>query len=310
MIYLFTALYCEAQIFIKHFHLEKNLENTRFQEFYSEAAGVRLTITGVGEIAAAVAVAGACAKYKPQEHDILLNAGICAHTAGNEGVFVCNKITELATGKTFYPDILYGHDFKEEAIVTGMSVWNKEESGSCTSEMNSSGTLYDMEAAAVYQAGAYFFGPHQMMFLKIVSDNGAANMTPKKQAELLNIVRLTEIYQNGLVNWVEKLIEISYRSRRQEDGISKEYYRQYNESRLLPGSEILFENEPLLEKLCADLHCSKVMRDSLEQYIRYMELSGTDYVPVIQEMYREELLPCKDKREGKLRFEELKRRLL
>lgn len=289
MIYLFTALYCEAQIFIKHFHLEKNLENTRFQEFYSEAAGVRLTITGVGEIAAAVAVAGACAKYKPQEHDILLNAGICAHTAGNEGVFVCNKITELATGKTFYPDILYGHNFKEEAIVTGMSVWNKEESGSCTSEMNPSGTLYDMEAAAVYQAGAYFFGPHQMMFLKIVSDNGAENMMPEKQAELLNIDSLMEKYRNDLVNWVEKLIEISDRSRRQEEDI---------------------KNEPLLEKLCADLHCSKVMRDSLERYIRYMELSGTDYVPAIQEMYREELLPCKDKREGKLRFEELKRRLL
>lgn len=304
MIYLFTALYCEAQVFIKHFHLEKNLENTGFQEFYSEAAGVRLTITGVGEIAAAVAVAGACAKYKPKKDDMLLNVGICAHTAGKESVFVCNKITELATGKTFYPDILYAHNFKEEAIVTGMSVQNGEENGSLTSEMFSSGTLYDMEAAAIYQAGAYFFGPHQMMFLKIVSDNGAANLTPKKQAEVLHVDRLMETYQNDLVNWVEKLIAIVHRSGRQEDNISKEYYRRDNEGCLLP------ENEPLLEKLCADLHCSKVMRDSLEQHIRYMELSGTDYVPVVQEMYREELLPCKDKREGKLRFEELKRRLL
>lgn len=206
MIYLFTALYSEAQIFIKHFHLKKNPENIRFQEFYSEAAGVRLTITGVGEIAAAVAVAGACAKYKPQEGDMLLNAGICGHMAGNEGVFVCNKITELATGKTFYPDILYRHNFKEEAIVTGMTVWSREESCPLTSEMVSFGTLYDMEAAAVYQAGAYFFGPHQMMFLKIASDNGAVNATPKKQAELLNIDRLMETYQNDLVNWVLRKI--------------------------------------------------------------------------------------------------------
>lgn len=309
MIYLFTALYCEAQIFIKHFHLEKNLENTRFQEFYSEEAGVRLTITGVGEIAAAAAVGGICMKYSPKADDMLINVGVCAHTAGNEGVFMCNKITELATGKTFYPDILYRHNFKEEAIVTGMTVWNGEKSGAGISETFLGETLYDMEAAAIYQAGACFFGPHQMMFLKIVSDKGAADVAPEKQGELLNIDRLMETYQNDLVNWLEKLIEIADRSRRQEDDISKEYYRRYNESCLLPENETLSESETLLEKLCSDLHCSKVMRDSLEQYIRYMELSGTDYIPVIQEMYREGLLPCKDKREGKLRFEEIKRRL-
>lgn len=288
MIYLFTALYCEAQIFIKHFHLERNIENARFQEFYSEEAGVRLVITGVGEISAAAAVGGICMKYSPKADDMLLNVGFCAHTAGNEGIFVCNKITELATGKTFYPDILYRHNFKEEALLTGMTVWNGEKGGAGISEEFLGENLYDMEAAAVYQAGAYFFGPHQMMFLKIVSDNGAVNLTPKKQVELLNVDRLVGTYQNDLVNWVEKLIEIADRSRGREDDI---------------------KDELILEKLCADLHCSKVMRDSLEQYIRYMELSGTDYVPVIQEMYREELLPCKDKREGKLRFEELKRRL-
>lgn len=278
MIFLFTALYCEAQVFIKHFHLEKNLENTQFQEFYSEAAGIRLTITGVGEIAAATVVGGICMKYRPKPEDMLINIGICAHTAGGTGVFVCNKITELSTAKTFYPDILYRHNFKEEAVVTGMKVWNGEE--------ECSGILYDMEAAAIYQAGAYFFGPHQMMFLKIVSDKGAAKTMPENQAELLRIDGLLEAYQEVLVNWIEQLCEIVNASEGEQQ-----------------------ENEQFLEKLCTDLHCSKTMRAWLKQHIRYMELSGTDCVSVIQEMYREGLLPCKDKREGKQCFEELKRRL-
>ncbi|MDE6568236.1 MAG: spore photoproduct, partial [Lachnospiraceae bacterium] len=155
MIYLFTALYAEADLFIKKYHLEKNLENTRFQEFYQEEYGIRLTITGVGEIAAASAVSSVCSIYKPMKGDILLNIGTCAHLAGKEGVFLCNKIIEQATGKTFYPDLLYRHTLQEETIVTGMQPYNQE-------EHIRHGNLYDMEAAAIYQAGSYFFAPHQI----------------------------------------------------------------------------------------------------------------------------------------------------
>lgn len=315
MIYLFTALYCEAQIFIKQFRLEKNLESTQFQQFDNEAAGIRLVITGVGEIAAAAAVASVCTKYKPKDGDMLLNVGICAHTGEDAGIFVCNKITEQATGKTFYPDILYRHNFKEEAIVTGMTVWNGEERGVGISETVSAGTLYDMEAAAVYQAGSYFFGPHQMLFLKIVSDQGAVYEVSEKQAEHLRIERLMEASQEILVRFVEQCLSIAGRNTQQENNLLWEN-GQLQENGLpqktgqLQENDVQQDKEALIEKLCIDLHCSKVMRDSMQQHIRYLTLSGTDYVSVIQAMYREGLLPCKDKREGKLRFEELKRRLL
>lgn len=29
-----------------------------------------------------------------------------------------------------------------------------------------------MEAAAIYQAGNYYYAPHQMLFLKVVTDHG------------------------------------------------------------------------------------------------------------------------------------------
>ncbi len=283
-IYLFTALYCEAHMFIKHFRLEKNTESTRFQEFYNETAGIRLTITGTGEIAAAAAAASVCTKYGAGEGDVLLNIGTCAHMSGSAGIFVCNKITEQATGKTFYPDILYRHHFREEALVTGMRLRSRGDAAAA-SEADLGGTLYDMEAAAIYQAGSYFFGPHQMLFLKVVSDAGAANSVSKEQ-----IAHVLEGCQEPLFDFIGQL-SILVRGNRQE------------ETCFLP------ENEALAEKLCLDMHCSKVMRDSLRQHIRYLTLTGTDYASVIREMYEEGLLPCNDKREGKLCFEELKRRL-
>lgn len=291
MIYMFTALYCEAHTFIRQFNLTKNPENTWFQEFRNEAAGIVLAVTGAGEIAAAATVGSVCAMYRPKREDVLFNVGICAHTGEADGIFLCNRITEQATGKTFYPDMLYRHGFREAAIVTGMLPWDREEDGSKlpaaspagASAAVSAAALYDMEAAAVYQAGSGFFGPHQMIFLKAVSDSGAAKSVSPKQAE-----SLMEKYQDRIMDYIRQVQKIT------ESG--------HGES---PQQE-----EELLEKLSADLHCSRAMRDSLRQYIRYLTLVGGDCVPVIQDMYEKGLLPCRDKREGKQRFEEFKRRVL
>lgn len=283
MIYIFTALYCEAQIFIRQYRLKKNLKSTRFQEFDNEETGIRLILTGSGEIAAATAVGSVCTACPPKEQDVLLNIGTCAQTGGSPGVFLCNKIIEQATEKTFYPDILYPHHFLEETIVTGVKTWDKEADNDMT--LTTEGSLHDMEAAAIYQAGSYFFGPHQMVFLKIVSDGGDANVVSERQ-----INGLMEAHQKMLFEFVGDLCEYA----RANAGTKK---------------NMTCSQEAFLEKLCADLHCSRAMRDSLIQHIHYLALEGVEYVPVIQEMYGEGLLPCKDKREGKLRFEEFKGRL-
>ena len=283
MIYLFTALYCEASLFIKRFHLTKNPENTIFQEFYNEEAGIRLTVTGVGEIAAAAAVSCICSTYRPTINDLLLNVGTCGRYAERGGVFLCNKIIELVTGKTFYPDILYRHTFDEAEIVTGMRLFDRDDGELL--ERCPKGVLYDMEAAAVYQAGTYFVGPHQMAFLKVVSDNGNAKGMTREQIE-----QLMEQFSDRLCGFVERIDRVSSSLAENDTGWS---------DRL----------EMLFVKMCVDLHCSKVMGDSLRQYIRYFSLSGTDVEAVVTDMYESGRLPCKDKREGKQRFEELKRRL-
>lgn len=285
MIDIFTALYCEATIFIKHFNLIKNQENTWFQQFYNETAGIRLTITGVGEIAAASAVGSVCSVYRPTQEDLLLNIGICAHTAKNDGIFLCNKIIESATGRTFYPDMLYRHPFAEETIITGMRPYHSNHDFSQILADALSGALYDMEAAAVYQAGIRFFGPHQMIFLKAVSDSGTEEEVSKER-----VVLLMEKYKDCILDYIGQLSAITQKNRCGKNRLCR-------------------EEETLVETFCRDLHCSKAMHDSMKQYIRYLTLAKIDYISVIRDMYEKNLIPCKDKKEGKQRFEEFKRSL-
>lgn len=304
MIYIFTALYCEAQMFIEQYHLKKRIESNCFQQFYNKEAEVLLTVSGAGEVCAAAAVGSVCTKDRPGQSDFLLNIGICGGSSGKEGVFLANKLTEQATGKTFYPDMLYRHCFQEAGILTGMTMWKAGEwelSGetvrrhSGEQEMserrNQNGMLqadlYDMEAAAVYQAGAYFFAPHQMMFLKIISDHGEGR---KLSAE--DVRQCMEPYKDGIVLFLEQL-----------KGAGRGSF--YEDSARRERDEAV---EEWCRKLGADMHCSKTMEHTLRQYLRYAVL--TEAEEVIEGMYREHRLPCKDKREGKRCFEILKQRLL
>lgn len=280
MIYLFTALYSEAQIFIERFHLKKLADSQQFQQFRNESGQLLLTVSGVGEIAAAAAVSGVCTKYPPDRGDVLVNAGCCAGTTGRDGVYMIHKLTEQTTGKTFYPDLLYRHTFQEAELCTVMKPWKN--TGNQTDTV-----LYDMEAAAVCQAGAYFFGPHQMVFLKVISDSGEGNRLTAEEIRLR-----MEVHGKSICAFLEQLLRIT-----QEAG-------------WMAGTDGCSGMEQWIRQLGADLHCSRAMEHSLRQYMRYAMLAEVDYESVIQQLYEEKRLPCRDKREGKRCFEELKQRLL
>lgn len=285
MIYIFTALYCEASGFIRQFHLKKT-SNAFFQQFVSESPQILLTISGVGEIAAAAAVSSVCTSHPPGRDDFFINIGTCAGTAGQGELFLIHKLVEQPTGKTFYPDLLYRHDFQEAGLVTGMVPYTASDAGL---------SLYDMEAAAVYQAGAYFLGPHQMIFLKVVSDRGEGDRLSEERVR-----QLMEMHMDSICTFLERLLCQSQTMRAgQADGTlhPKQKWRE--------GARM----EQWLHQLCTDLHCSKTMEHSLRQHIRYAVLTEIDVQAVIEELYRENKLPCRDKREGKQRFEEFRQRL-
>ena len=304
MIYVVTALYHEAHGFIRELELKKNTAYAPFEVFDNENAGIRLVVTGVGEIAAAAVVAAVCAQDGADAADFLINIGCCAaanagadsgcetvdsgmdsgygaaHAAQIGDLYVCHKITEQATGKTFYPDILYRHPWKERELVTGMQPLQRAAAH---------GALYDMEAAAVYQAGIRFFSPDRMLFLKVVSDFGIAGQE-RMTAEALT--GLLEQHVKEVVAFLTNLREAA------------------DEEETLRNDGILQEDETVLERLFAALHCSQTMRASARQYITYAALTGYDWKAELEEWYARGLLPCKDRREGKVRLEELKQVLL
>lgn len=326
MIYVVTALYQEAHGLIRELELKKNTAYAPFEVFNNENAGIRLVVTGVGEIAAAAATAAVCARDGADAADFLINIGCCAaanagadrgcepadrDTDSGSGVanagadrgceivdrgmdsgsgvanaaqigdlYLCHKITEQATGKTFYPDILYRHPWKERELVTGMQPLQRTAA---------QGVLYDMEAAAVYQAGIRFFSPDRMLFLKVVSDFGVVGQE-RMTAETL--AGLLEQHVKAVAAFLANLREAA------------------DEEETLRSDGILQEDEAVLEQLFAALHCSQTMRASARQYITYAALTGYDWKAELKEWYARGMLPCKDRREGKVRLEELKQVLL
>ena len=153
-----------------------------------------------------------------------------AHAAQTGDLYVCHKITEQATGKTFYPDILYRHPWKERELVTGMQPLQRAAAH---------GALYDMEAAAVYQAGIRFFSPDRMIFLKVVSDSGVAGQE-----------RMTAETLAGLLEQHVKAVA----------GFLTNLWKAADEEETLRSGGILQEDEAVLEQLFAALHCSQTMR--------------------------------------------------
>ncbi len=168
MITYIAALYAEAKPFIEALQLKKIQEEHRLQLFGSEHC--RLLLTGTGEIAAATSVASYFTKYPPEADHILVNVGIAGAvpSASIGALFYISGITEQVTGRTFYPDLLFRHDFVlSHAVTCALPVTSMAE---LKHSSTSTGTLVDMEAAAIYQAALPYLSTDRMYFFKVVSD--------------------------------------------------------------------------------------------------------------------------------------------
>jgi hypothetical protein len=246
---------------------------------------------------------------------MLLNFGVCAGVNVPCGdLYLCSKLTELETGRTFYPDMLYRHPFGEAALVTGRNIWT----GSRQDKMQlaegsreaESATLYDMEAAAIYQAASYYVGPHRMQFLKLVSDNGTGNEANTGSNAEIGACVVGQEHNTRVSSVTPAAIRQRIQAHEPEIFAYMDWLIAFVQQETEKTKSVSENDNPWFERLCADLHCSKVMGDELWQQLYYQELSGNCYEKILQGMYAEGLLPCKDKREGKKCLEELKRRFL
>ena len=282
MVYVFCAFYGECSGLIKHYNLKKRQTDKyyRFDVFENENQPVRIILTGQGSVMAAAAVSGAASFFGIKAEDAIINVGTCAGDYEPGQVFICNKITEEATGRTFYPDMILRSSLPERELVTAPVVIRKSIHEYANKDSHNM-VLYDMEAAAIYQAANLYVGPHRMGFVKVVSDNG-------------DIEGLTPDFIKGLM--AEAVDEIA------------SYVDMFvTDTHDMCRAE---ESTQFTNQLCKDLHCSKVMENQVRQLIKYLSLEGTDYMTYINKLYNEGRLPAHDKKNGKVCLDEIKRELL
>ena len=282
MVYVFCAFYGECSGLIKHYNLKKRQTDKyyRFDVFENENQPVRIILTGQGSVMAAAAVSGAASFFGIKAEDAIINVGTCAGDYEPGQVFICNKITEEATGRTFYPDMILRSSLPERELVTAPVVIRKSIHEYANKDSHNM-ALYDMEAAAIYQAANLYVGPHRMGFVKVVSDNGdIEGLTPDF------IKGLMAEAVDEIASYVDMFVADTHDMCRAE------------------------ESTQFTNQLCKDLHCSKVMENQVRQLIKYLSLEGTDYMTYINKLYNEGRLPAHDKKNGKVCLDEIKRELL
>ncbi len=289
MLYLFSALYCEVQPLLRALALKKvqatSGAHIPFQQFINEDNSICLTLTGPG-ISAAAAVASVLALQPPSAADLLLSFGSCAAPLAGDGdrpngIYRLVKLLDFASLRSFYPDLLYPSQFPEAGCLSFPRVLNlqSESADWQTAVLDTMKRehcqLYDMEAAAVYQAGSPFLGPHQMHFLRLISDPGEGRTVRPED--------ISRAVEKEMPRLLQEISDMLARIRQEKE------------------KPPLFspEKETLCERLQQDLHCSVVMAAQLRQLLRYLSLAEQPWQAAVASLYENGTLPCRDRRRGK-----------
>ena len=280
MIYIFTALFPEAKPLISHLGLKRSADQERFPVYTSPDQEFLLAVTGTGPVSAAIVSSYVFTCRKPQPSDHIVNVGVCAGlgTAQAGECYLCTSLGETDTGKSYYPDLLWKHSFPEAALFTGSRILSDPDDSSIAGYIDKDRPLlYDMEATALYQSASVYAGPHQMSFLKIVSDRADGHVPSAKE-----VSELVGKHLPAVLAYIDRL----------------------------PDSAQEAPSLPMLEQLSEDLHCSVSMKYMLQQYLTWAALSNSSPEEKIRQLYAAGTLPCKDRKEGKKILEQLRSFLL
>lgn len=284
MIYIACALYDEALPWIERFKLRKNTEASKFQIFEGETA--YLVVTGTGIMKAAVALTYLCTLHMPCRNDIFMNTGVCGASkdSGAEGnLYLIHKITGASDGRSYYPDILYAHDFAEGEVTSFFEI----------QKALADGQLADMEAEGLWSAASVFFGPDKMLFFKYISDFGDGSVTRQK---VRNLSYRAEML---IGTWLEENFLKAQAGEKRPDS----FFKTSGEQDALADNQ---RGEDKADSLLSHLRATAAMKDKLMAHLYYNALCGRDTTDILEETLK---LPCCNKNEGKILFNRLLKRL-
>lgn len=274
MIYYSIALFAEAKPLIKRLNLKKDNKNSKFQIFHNPSH--LLVITGTGAISAAAGTTYLLALYPPSPGDVFLNIGICGTSAKqlHKGqLCIASKITDLATGRCVYPELLYCHPFLEYPLHTAPRILSADTSEGLF--------LADLEAFSIYQCACVFFKSSHIFILKVVADHLAdAGQTPREIPALVN-KSLGQI-----LNWLDQLKALT------------------DQPEPAFTDEELALTDLLGERLCL----SETMRHQLKQLLWYERLRHGQLNAFLKHLIKN-IGPNLNKKEGKQQFEAIRQQI-
>lgn len=205
----------------------------------------------------------------PNDH--LINFGICA--GKNIGdLYLCNKIIGE---DIYYPDIVNNSNIATSSITTINQLADKK------LVRNNPNMLYDQESWLICKQARHYISPHQISILKIVSDNGNADITNIKS----NINNLIKANLCKIQSYIENTRKLFLKI---NNNAPKKNY----------------------SKIISTLKCSESMKNQLYQLINYAECIGIDPFKYFDNLYKIQKIPPKNKKESIRAIEDFKNFLI
>ena len=195
MLFITTAMQPEARPLIAGLGLKKNHRIARFRVY--DSPGCALIVSGTGKVRSAVATTFLLTHYHASPEDFWVNIGVCgAGEAGTEtgSVFLINRIADHESGRELFPDILYEHDFAEEAIETFSAPVAYADNADLDIR------LVDMEASGAFEAARFFLPPHRAAVIKVVLDCLEPGSVSREDVEAV-----MRSVTDRLVSWLRRI---------------------------------------------------------------------------------------------------------
>jgi len=259
MLIVFCPLYYEAEVFIDAFHLKKKSMIESVESFSNEEGTIELHLTGTGKINAAAVVSLVLSCNK--DAFAVFYGAASSLKKESDDLYIAREIYDVDTGFTYYPDCLIKTKILETGFATGSIILSEESSLNLNDEF----LIYDEESSAFYQAANRFIGPHQMLFLRFVSDYKEGNKIQREQIE-------------------QKSKSVFPKVKDVLDEIIKS------------NQSVEIKEDPCVSSFIEKTHASISMQRNIHQCVHYAVIANIDYVSILRMLLTKEV---NTKEEGK-----------
>jgi len=263
LVFIYTALPCEAKPLVEHFKLKKHSTSV-FAVYYSE--NIILTVTGLGKTAMSAGIAYTQALFANACHAILLNVGIAGHQQAAIGsLYLVDKNTDMDSQKHYYPPIV----FESPCASTALQTAAQPQLG------YDQAALYDMEASAFFETAARFNTGEFNHSLKVVSDNRdtPASIFQPQHVSALIAAHLETV--TSLIKVLQALVNTLPVPNPEDEQVWLQQYRltaseQIQLKKLLSRWHVL-TGSPLPDSVTAGDVSGKVLLRQLEQQLAQLD---------------------------------------